>query len=265
MRVLVTGSSRGIGRSVTREFANRGHHVIATARKLSSIEDVEAAERYEVDVTDEATIANAVGQIGEIDVLINAAGAPLVSSPIETHPLSDLREQLEVNYLGSVRMIQAVLPGMRKRGSGTIVNIGSITGKVAQPLRGAANASKFALEGMTEALKYETNRFGIRIILVEPGATQNQPGKVKYSLTEQAPDYAGLFAEFEVAEKGLTASVPLLTPDLVAGHVADAVESDDAPFRLQLGGDAQMVMEVRRQSTDEQFEAAMRAKLGITW
>lgn len=265
MRVLITGSSRGIGRSVTREFASRGHHVVATARKLASIEDLDVAARHELDVTDEAGIAQVVARTGEIDVLINAAGAPLVSSPIETHPMSDLREQLEVNYLGSVRMIQAVLPGMRRRGAGTIVNICSITGKVAQPLRGAANASKFALEGMSEALKYEANHFGVRIILVEPGATQNQPGKIKYSLTEQAPDYAGLFTQFDAAEKGLTASVPLLTPDMVAAHVADAVESDDAPFRLQLGGDAQLVMDVRRSSDDVQFEAAMRAKLGITW
>ena len=265
MRVLVTGSSRGIGRAVTLEFARRGHHVIATARSAAALDELDVAERYEVDVTDEQTIKSAVAAAGDIDVLVNAAGAPLVSSPIETHPISDLQEQLDVNYLGSVRMIQAVLPGMRGRGGGTIVNVGSVTGKVAQPLRGAANASKFALEGMSEALKYETNRFGIRIILVEPGATQNQPGKIKYSLQDEAPDYAGLFAEFEVAEKGLTASVPLLTPDLVAGHIADAVESDDAPFRLLLGGDAHMVMGIRRSSTDEEFEAQMRPKLGITW
>lgn len=265
MRVLVTGSSRGIGRSVTAEFARRGHHVIATARNPESLRDLDVAERLAADVTDEKSVARAVAAAGAVDVLVNAAGAPLVSCPIEAHPMSDLREQLEVNYLGSVRMIQAVLPGMRAQGAGTIVNVCSVTGKVAQPLRGAANASKFALEGMSEALKYETQRFGIRVLLVEPGATQNQPGKVKYSLRELAPDYTDLFAQFEVAEKGLTASVPLLTPDLVAGHIADAVESPDAPFRLLLGGDAEMVMDVRRRTTDVEFEAAMRAKLGISW
>ncbi|MFE1796048.1 SDR family oxidoreductase [Streptomyces sp. NPDC059517] len=265
MRVLVTGSSRGIGRATTLEFAGRGHHVIATARTPGTPAGHGVAECLQLDVTDTESVARAAARTGPIDVLVNGAGAPLVSSPVETHPLADLKEQLDVNYLGPVRMIQAFLPAMRERGSGTIVNVGSVTGRVAQPLRGAANASKFALEGMSEALKYETGHFGIRVILVEPGATQNQPGKVKYALPGRAPHYADLFTQFEAAEKGLTASVALLTPDLVAKAIADAVESKDAPFRLTLGGDAELVLAERKRSTDEDFEARMRSLLGITW
>jgi NAD(P)-dependent dehydrogenase (short-subunit alcohol dehydrogenase family) len=265
MRILVTGSSRGIGRSTTIECARRGHQVIATARKLSSLRDLEVAGRYELDVTNSESVASVAKAVGDVDVIINAAGAPLVSAPIERHPMADLQEQIEVNYLGSVRVIQAFLPGMRRRGSGTIVNVGSITGRVAQPLRGAANASKFALEGMSEALHYEVSHFGIRVILVEPGATENQPGKIKYALRDEAPEYGPLFDQFDVAERNLTASVPKQTPDMVAKAIADALESKTSPFRLMLGGDAEMVMGVRRRENDVEFERQMRIKLGITW
>jgi NAD(P)-dependent dehydrogenase (short-subunit alcohol dehydrogenase family) len=250
---------------VALEFARRGHHVIATARRRGALARLPVAALDEIDVTDEQSIKDALARSGSVDVLVNAAGAPLVSCPIEAHPMSDLREQLDVNYLGAVRMIQAALPAMRERGSGTIVNISSVSGRVAQPLHGAANASKFALEGMSEALKYETNRFGIRVILVEPGVTRNEPGKVRYSLPERAAQYAGLFAQAEAAEARLASAAPSQTPEMVAGRVADAVESADPPFRLLLGGDAEMVIGVRTRTTDAQFEAEMRARLGLTW
>jgi NAD(P)-dependent dehydrogenase (short-subunit alcohol dehydrogenase family) len=265
MKVLVTGSSRGIGRAVTVEMIKRGHEVIATARDQRAIADLGAAEVYDLDVTSAESVRRVVSSTGDVDVLINAAGAPLISCPIEFHPIDDFREQLEVNYLGPVRMIQAVLPSMRRRGSGHLVTIGSITGRVAQPLRGAANSSKFALEGMHEALKYEVNHFGVKVTLVEPGATQNQPGKVKYSQRDQAEPYGPLFDQFDKAEAGLTASVARQVPDDVARAVADCIEQDDPPFRLQLGGDADKVMAIRRTSTDEEWEAAMRAMLEISW
>ena len=265
MRVIVTGSSRGIGRSTTQLFTRRGHHVIATARQLSSLDDVFATERYQLDVTSDESVKRLAHAVGDVDVVVNAAGGPLVSCPIECHPLSDLREQVEVNYLGSVRLIQAFVPSMRRRGSGTVVNVGSVTGRVAQPLRGAANASKFALEGMSEALRYEVAHFGVRVILVEPGATENQPGKHKYALAETAEAYRDLFVQFERAERGLTESFSKQTPDMVATAIVDAVESDAPPFRLVLGGDAEMVLAVRRSTNDEEFEAQMRPRLGLTW
>jgi NAD(P)-dependent dehydrogenase (short-subunit alcohol dehydrogenase family) len=265
MRVIVTGSSRGIGRATTLEFSRRGHHVIATARRLASLDGMNVAERHQLDVTDDAAVRAVADAVGPVDVLVNATGGPLVSCPIETHPISDFREQFEVNVLGYVRMIQAFAPKMRERQSGTIVNVGSVTGRVAQPLRGAPNASKFALEGMSEALHYEMGHFGVRVILVEPGATENQPGKVKYSLPESAPAYLELFQQAEAAERNLTASVPKQTPQMVASAIADAVESNSAPLRLLLGGDAEMVMALRRRSTDEEFEKQMRARIGITW
>lgn len=268
MKILVTGSSRGIGRAITEELHGRGHHVIATARDVDAIAEVPAAQRFQLDVTDEQSIKNLTAAVeGPLDVLVNAAGAPLVSCPIEHHPLSDLREQLEVNYLGTIRMIQAFVGGMRAAGQGQIVNIGSITGKVAQPLRGAANASKFALEGMCEALHYELHHFGVEVTLVEPGATENQPGKIKYALRDAAPDYLPLFDQFDRAEAGLTASVEKQTPAMVAKSVADLIDTPAGtrPLRLQLGGDADKVMAVRRAVDDAEFERQMRAMLGITW
>jgi NAD(P)-dependent dehydrogenase (short-subunit alcohol dehydrogenase family) len=265
MKVLVTGSSRGIGRAVTTELVERGHEVIATARRRDAIEALGAAEVYELDITKAESVRRVVSTVGDCDVLVNAAGAPLISCPIEYHPIDDFQEQLEVNFLGPIRMIQAVLPAMRRRGSGHLITIGSITGRVAQPLRGAANSSKFALEGMHEALKYEVNHFGVKVTLVEPGATQNQPGKVKYAQRDQAEAYGPLFDQFDRAEAGLTASVPRQVPDDVARAVADCIEQDNPPFRLQLGGDADKIMAIRRRTSDEEWEATMREMLEISW
>jgi NAD(P)-dependent dehydrogenase (short-subunit alcohol dehydrogenase family) len=270
VRVIVTGGSRGIGRSLTAELARRGHEVIATARDVAGlawIDDaaIQVAERHQLDVTDDSSVERLAKSVGAVDVLVNAAGAPLVSCPVEHHPIDDLREQFEVHVVGSVRMVQAFVPAMRIRGSGTVVNIGSVTGRVAQPLRGAANSSKFALEGISEALHYELGHFGVRVLLVEPGATTNQPGKVKYDLAERAPEYAQLFTAFAASEQGLTASFPVQGPDQVAVAVVDAIEGDATEFRLLLGGDAHMVMSVRRATNDAEFEAKMREILRLDW
>ena len=268
MRVLVTGCSRGIGRATAGEFAKRGHTVIATARRTASLESLRATERRALDITDRAAVAALAEQVGAIDVLVNAAGGPLVACPGEAHPLDDVRELFEVNVFGPWSLIQAFLPGMRERRLGTIVNVSSVIGRVARPLRAAHSASKFALEGLSEALHYEVRHFGVRVLLVEPGGTQKEPGAEQMSWRQLAPAYGGLFDQHEAGDARLSAATPAQTADTVARAIVDAVEVDrerPAALRLRVGRDAETVLGARAANGDAEFESKMRALLAMTW
>src|ERR1700733_15661505 len=154
-RILITGASRGIGRGTAVALAARGHEVIATARDVSSLDDVPAALRLGLDVTDQASVDAAIARAGRVDVLVSNAGAT-VRAPVETVPVAEVQRIIEVNTLGALRVAQAVLPGMRAQGSGQIVFISSIQGRLALPLIGAYAASKWALEALAETLAIES-------------------------------------------------------------------------------------------------------------
>ena len=141
---------------------------MATARKLEVLDDLDVALRLRLDVDDEVSVADAVAAAGPLDALVNNAGFGVIG-PVECVPLAEGRRGMETNFFGAVRMIQAVLPGMRAQERGTIVNVTSLAGRVAPPLDGFYSATKFALEGLSEALHYEVGHFGIRVRLVEPG------------------------------------------------------------------------------------------------
>jgi NAD(P)-dependent dehydrogenase (short-subunit alcohol dehydrogenase family) len=262
-RILVTGCSTGIGRATVVELSKRGHDVVATARRAASIEDLDVADRLVLDVDDDESVARAVSAAGELDGLVNNAGFG-VSGPVEQVPLADVRAIMETNYLGVVRMLQAVLPGMRARGRGVIVNVSSVAGRVAPPLGGFYSASKFALEGLTEALHYEVGHFGIRVRLVEPGRFATEFQSKEYAFRVAAP-YDELERQWEKALGVLGGSAPP-GPEPVAVVIADALESEDqARVRWPVGADAEMVLAVRASSTDEEFEATMRGTLGLEW
>jgi NAD(P)-dependent dehydrogenase (short-subunit alcohol dehydrogenase family) len=172
---------------------------------------------------------------------------------------------METNFFGAVRMIQAVLPEMRVRGSGTIVNVTSLAGRIAPPLDGFYSASKFALEGLSEALHYEVSHFGIRIRLVEPGVFETGfRGNVERYGLDDAP-YDELSRQWEAARDVLTGGEDPPGPKPVAVAIADATESTEPKLRWPVGADADMVLAVRSASTDEEFEAALRATLGMEW
>jgi NAD(P)-dependent dehydrogenase (short-subunit alcohol dehydrogenase family) len=181
--VLITGCSSGFGRLTAARFAAAGYRVFASMRRPQS--DGGAALRDEaqrrgwalstlaLDVTDDQSVQAAVNGAlaetgGRLDVLVNNAGYYFCGPVEETTP-DDLRGQLETNLIGALRLCRAVLPAMRVRGAGTIVNVSSVSGLVVVPAVGAYHASKFALEALTEALRYEVHPFGIRVVLVEPG------------------------------------------------------------------------------------------------
>ena len=171
---LVTGTSTGIGYATALHFARQGHRVIATMRNLAKAGPLETAARdaklplvvRELDVTRPESIARAVGETAEreglIDVLVNNAGVG-GATPLELTPEDEHRAMFEANYWGPIRMIQAVLPSMRERRTGCIVNVTSIAGRVATPNQIAYSASKFALGAASEALAHEVAAFGVRV------------------------------------------------------------------------------------------------------
>src|SRR5712691_6863003 len=164
-RVLVTGASKGIGRATVRELAARGHDVVATARSLAALEDLPAAARLALDVTDQESVDAAFAAAGELDALISNAGETL-RAPAESVPLTELSRLFQLNTVGALRVAQAVLPGMRARGRGRLLFVSSITGRVVVPLGGAYAASKWALE-------VAAGHFGVKVTLVEPGAVSS--------------------------------------------------------------------------------------------
>jgi NAD(P)-dependent dehydrogenase (short-subunit alcohol dehydrogenase family) len=172
---------------------------------------------------------------------------------------------METNFFGTVRMVQAVLPGMRARGSGTIVNVSSIAGRVAPPFDGFYGGSKFAVEGMSEALHYEVQHFGINVRIVEPGvfATGFSDNEATYG-TDTAP-YDELERQWEIARSKLIGGGDAPGPETVAAVIADAIECTERKLRWPVGDDAAMVLGTRSTMDDEAFEDAMRGVLGLTW
>jgi NAD(P)-dependent dehydrogenase (short-subunit alcohol dehydrogenase family) len=262
-RVLITGCSTGIGRATAVELAARGHEVVATARRPETLEGIDVAERHGLDVDDDVSVQAAVAAAGAVDVLVNNAGWE-TAGPVEKADLDEVRAMFETNLLGAARMIQAVLPAMRERGSGTIVNVSSVAGVVAGPLNGFYSASKHALEALSESLHYEVGHFGIRVVIIEPGAFATAFGDNARRHGEDSPPYDELRRQWDTAADVLTGGAAP-SPEPVARAIADAIEADGPPLRVPVGDDAQLVVAVRAANDDATFEATMRETLGLTW
>ena len=262
MRVLVTGAARAIGRATVEVLAARGHEVVATARNPELLEGLPSAQVLALDVTNDESVRAAVDAAGELDAVVNNAGVP-GAGPLETYPIASFVDVLEVNTLGPLRMAQAVAPSWRARGSGVLVNISSVQGKVGTPLEGPYAASKHALEALSESLYFELGHFGIRVVIVEPGYIA--PG-MKHGEERPIPEaYAELHAQWSGTAATLTGPQGRPAPELVGVAVADAVEDPDTPLRVEVGNDATTVLELRRTLDDAAFEATMPQALGLTW
>jgi NAD(P)-dependent dehydrogenase (short-subunit alcohol dehydrogenase family) len=264
-RVLITGCSTGIGRAAAVELTKRGFDVIATARRPETLEDLDVAEKHALDVNDDASIAALRDKVGQIDVLVNNAGIG-IHAPIESGPLDAFRKVMETNVFGAVRMIQAFVPQMRERGSGVIVNVSSIAGRVAAPLGGFYSASKYALEAISEALHYEVGHWNVRVALVEPGGFDTSFGDNRLAYAIDVPPYDELDRIWEASAARLQgAEGDRPGPELVAQTIADAVEGKEQRLRWPVGDDANLVLQVRTSMNDEDFEATMRQTLGLDW
>jgi NAD(P)-dependent dehydrogenase (short-subunit alcohol dehydrogenase family) len=262
VRVLVTGAARAIGRATVEVLAGRGHHVVATARDTALLDGLPAAQLLPLDVTDIESVQAAVDAAGELDAVVNNAGVPGYG-PLETYPLESFRRVLDVNTMGPLRLAQAVVPRWRERGSGVLVNVSSVQGKIGTPLEGPYAASKHALEALSESLYFELGHFGIRVVIIEPGYIA--PG-MKHDDDHPGPAiYADLHAQWGGTVATLIGPGGRPGPELVGAAVADAIEDPASPLRVEVGGDAAMVLQLRRTLGDAEFEATMRSALGLTW
>lgn len=244
--ILITGASQGIGRATALELASRGHHVVGTARDPGSLADLPIAARLRLDVTDQASVDAAITAAGEIDVVISNAGET-IRAPLETVPVSEVARLFDLNTLGALRVVQAVLPGMRARGSGHLVFMSSIQGRMALPIIGPYGMSKWALESMAEVLAIETGHFGVNVSLVQPGVvTTSGPAKAKVYRTEDDP-YGPLFDELVKIRR------EVVTPEEVATVVADTIEQENPPLRVTAGVPAATVLAARKASAEDEI------------
>jgi len=274
LNVLVTGANSGFGLLIAEKFAKAGHRVHATLRDPGRGDGLQGLRLQslpvtisQLDVTDAEGITRAVAAASAsapIDVLINNAGFE-VSGPVEHLTDAGLSRQFQTNVLGPVRLIRAVAPAMRERGSGTIVNISSVAGHIAAPFTGAYSASKHALEALSEALWFELRPFGVRVVLVEPGGFPTNFGQnvvVEPGWDETSP-YRPVATRFNAAMEDFRAGPPQ-DPHEVADIVYEAVTSEDPKLRWLAGDDARMLVPLYRSMEFEGFANVMLQRLGLT-
>ncbi|WP_313806886.1 oxidoreductase [Sphingobium sp.] len=241
---FITGASAGFGKAMARAILERGGRVIATARNIDSLDELIAVGGDRVlavrlDVRDSAGVGDAVGaaeRFGGIDVLLNNAGYGFIAG-VEEAQDEEIAAQFDVNFFGPLRLIRAALPAMRQRGRGYIVNMSSIGGMRGLMGAGYYAATKFALEGLSEALAGEAARFGLRVLIVEPGYFRTDfSGRSLTFPAEPHPDY-----DFLVRQRIRAASVDGLQigdPERALQAIVAAMNSDTPPMRLLLGSDA---------------------------
>ena len=233
--VLITGASSGIGRATAELMAGRGWSVAATARDPAALSTWAAGQANvftcALDVADEASVARGVAAVverfGGIDVLVNNAGYG-VFGPLEGATPQQIEAQFRTNVLGAIDMIRHVLPVMRSRGGGTIVNVSSVGGRSAAPFASLYHASKFAIEGLSESLRYEASLHGVRVRLVEPAHFKT--GFIGRSLVTTAhPAYDSAFRNYMEWVHEEDRKAP--PPDAVAEAIARAAEDKSARLR----------------------------------
>ena len=255
--ILVTGASSGVGRATALALASRGYRVFGTSRSPSTAAG--PVEMLTLDVRDDASVAACVAAVtaaaGRLDILVNNAGFEQAGA-IEELSLEEARAQLETNFFGVVRMVSAVLPVMRGLRSGRIINVSSLAGLSAIPFMGMYSASKFALEGYTEALRVEVAPFGILVSQVEPGFLRTEMMTNRKEPARTIPDYdrwrARAFAAIrEYEEKGPGA-------ELVADTIVRIAASRRPRLRYPVGGQARFVTILRRFSPEVAFERGIR-------
>jgi NAD(P)-dependent dehydrogenase (short-subunit alcohol dehydrogenase family) len=255
--VIITGSSSGFGLKAAKDFADKGNKVFATMRKSDGKNAEKKAELeghssnikvLEMDVTDDASVKNAINAVlaetNNIDILINNAGIMYLGIT-EAFSVEQAKFQMETNYFGAIRVMQAVLPSMRKVGSGLIINTSSLAGRISPPFFGTYTATKHALEGYSQALRYEVSPFGVDIVLVEPG-----PFGTGLLASGQAPAHSEVLETY-----GELAGVPTAMGE----NFAQMLQSEEAP-------DPQWVVDAYLKLAEMPTgKRPTRTVVGITW
>jgi NAD(P)-dependent dehydrogenase (short-subunit alcohol dehydrogenase family) len=265
--ILITGCSTGIGRATAERLAAKGHTVYATARKLDAITDLEAAgcKTLALDVCDESSMQAAVSHMleaeGSIDALVNNAGYSQ-SGAIETVDMEALRRQFETNVFGLMRMCQLVLPSMREQRSGRIVNISSMGANLVFPGGGVYHATKFAVNALSDALRFEVKGFGVGVVTIEPGAIRTNFEQAALASMDEAKDF-GPYTDFNAAVGKLTKDAyergPLKLfggpPSRVAKVIEKAITTGHPRARYRVTPSAKLMVNQRKLMTDGMWDA----------
>jgi NAD(P)-dependent dehydrogenase (short-subunit alcohol dehydrogenase family) len=261
---VVTGASAGFGLLTARRLRREGYRVFGTSRVERS-GAAQGVEMLVLDVRSDDSVRECVGRVvesaGRIDLLVNNAGVLAVGPAEETAP-EDIGALFETNFFGVVRMTNAVLPSMRRRRRGRIVNVGSLSGLVAVPGEAFYSASKFALEGYSEALRYEVEPFGIKVSLVEPGFFKTN---IHHSLARQA----GAFDDYSLLRSAMQSSIEESIgegddPEKVARTIARIAREKSPRLRYRVGSDARWVPRIKKVLPERIFEEGVRRRFGLT-
>ena len=269
--VLITGCSTGIGRSTAERLARNGHTVYATARRLDSISDLaqQGCKLLALDVCEESSMRAAVDMIerehGAVGVLINNAGYGS-EGPVEEVPMSEVRRQFETNVFGLLRLTQLVLPGMRRQRWGKIVNLSSMGGRMTLPGGGIYHATKYAIEAMSDALRFEVRGFGVDVIIIEPGAIKTEFGNTAIAKVDAiggSADYADFREVLKQNIRGVyegPMAAFAVGPEAVAKVIDKAIAASRPRTRYVITFGARMLMGMRRVLPDRAFDLFLRTQ-----
>ena len=276
--VIVTGSSSGMGFETSLILARNGFYTYATMRKLEGegskhLADITKSENLplqiiRLDVNDDKSVKDAINTIvkekDRIDVVVNNAGYDLMGALEETS-MEEIKGQFETNLFGAIRVLQAVIPIMRKQKAGTIVNITSLGGRVSFPLNSAYRATKFAFEGLSESIQYELEPFGIKIIVIEPGGVgSNFMKNLKMASNASDPSNSP-YGSFQnsISEYFKQWLQSAIHPSEVPKTILHAVTSDNPEFRYVVGKDAMMTLESRKSMSDREFQGMIKKQINL--
>ena len=267
---IITGSSSGIGFETSVILARNGFHTYAAVRNLDKSQplidiakkDGLSIQAIELDVSNDKSVKDAINRVlsenKRIDVVVNNAGYALVGS-FEEMSMDEIKNQFETNFFGAIRVIQAILPSMRNQRNGRIVNLSSMGGRMAIPLDSAYHGTKFALEGLSESLQYEVEQFGIKIIIIEPGAIKsNFFNNLKMASKAQRPDspYTQMMQKLNAGFSFILENAA--HPVEVAKVILAAVTSEDPQLRYTVDDDAAMILQAKRTMSDTEFRNLMK-------
>lgn len=262
--ILVTGASSGIGKATAHALLRNGHTVYVAARRVDAMRELtdRGAIPLRMDITQEADVAGVVERItrehGGVDVLINNAGFGMYGS-VEDTSIDEARYQFEVNLFGMARLTQLLIPGMRRIGKGTIVNLSSMGGKVYTPLGAWYHATKHAVEGWSDCLRIELKPFGIDVVIVEPGLIATEFGDV---LTQPMLDRSGHGPYAGLAQSIARAKVPMSPPTVIADAIVRAVAARRPKTRYVAGKFARPLMFARKYLGDRLYDRLIMSQVG---
>jgi len=268
--VLVTGCSSGIGRATALHLAARGHAVYASARRPDSIADLEqhGCKLLALDVTDETSRQEAVHAVeaehGAVGALVNNAGYSQ-SGAVESVPLDEVRRQFETNVFGLVRMCQLVLPGMRTQRWGRIVNVSSMGANFTFPGGGFYHATKYAVEAISDALRFEVKGFGVDVVIVQPGLIRTGFGEVAATAVGHANDEGGAYTSFNARVAQATRDIYVKGParhlgggpETVAKTIERAITAKSPRIRYRVTPSARLLIGQRALMTDRMWDRVM--------